>query len=117
MRLITILHLFWCQISLLYSPRFLISWYNEAQGFNWHASTNEIYDSQGNWRAGCCSHANLARPIARQAFHLGFAVDFLSDAIGTLAVQNSAGAISAQDLLPVGDGDPGNALCQVDRDW
>jgi nicotinamidase-related amidase len=35
---------------------------------------------------------------ARQAFHLGFAVDFLSDAIGTLAVQNSAGAISAQDL-------------------
>jgi nicotinamidase-related amidase len=35
---------------------------------------------------------------ARQAFHLGFAVDFLSDAIGTLTVQNSAGAISALDL-------------------
>jgi nicotinamidase-related amidase len=35
---------------------------------------------------------------ARQAFHLGFQVDFLSDAIGTLAVQNSAGAISAPDL-------------------
>jgi nicotinamidase-related amidase len=35
---------------------------------------------------------------ARQAFHLGFAVDFLSDAIGTLTVQNSAGAISAPDL-------------------
>jgi nicotinamidase-related amidase len=35
---------------------------------------------------------------ARQAFHLGFAVDFLSDAIGTLAVQNSAGAITAPDL-------------------
>lgn len=35
---------------------------------------------------------------ARQAFHLGFAVDFLSDAIGTLAVHNSAGAISAPDL-------------------
>lgn len=35
---------------------------------------------------------------ARQAFHLGFAVDFLSDAIGTLAVQNSAGTISAPDL-------------------
>jgi nicotinamidase-related amidase len=34
----------------------------------------------------------------RQAFHLGFAVDFLSDAIGTLAVQNSAGVISAPDL-------------------
>jgi nicotinamidase-related amidase len=35
---------------------------------------------------------------ARQAFHLGFQVDFLCDAIGTLAVQNSAGAISAPDL-------------------
>jgi nicotinamidase-related amidase len=35
---------------------------------------------------------------ARQAFHLGFQVDFLSDAIGTLAVQNRAGAISAPDL-------------------
>ena len=35
---------------------------------------------------------------ARQAFHLGFQVDFLSDAIGTLAVHNSAGAISAPDL-------------------
>jgi nicotinamidase-related amidase len=35
---------------------------------------------------------------ARQAFHLGFQVDFLSDAIGTLALQNSAGAISATDL-------------------
>jgi nicotinamidase-related amidase len=35
---------------------------------------------------------------SRQAFHLGFQVDFLSDAIGTLAVQNSAGAISAPDL-------------------
>jgi nicotinamidase-related amidase len=35
---------------------------------------------------------------SRQAFHLGFQVDFLCDAIGTLAVQNSAGAISAQDL-------------------
>ena len=35
---------------------------------------------------------------ARQAFHLGFQVDFLSDAIGTLDVQNSAGAICAADL-------------------
>ena len=35
---------------------------------------------------------------ARQSFHLGFQVDFLSDAVGTLAVQNSAGAISATDL-------------------
>jgi nicotinamidase-related amidase len=35
---------------------------------------------------------------ARQAFHLGFQVDFLSDATGTLFVQNSAGSISASDL-------------------
>ena len=35
---------------------------------------------------------------ARQAFHLGFQVDFLSDATGTLSVQNSAGSISASDL-------------------
>ncbi|MDD4651436.1 MAG: cysteine hydrolase family protein [Methanothrix sp.] len=35
---------------------------------------------------------------ARQAFHLGFAVGILSDATGTLDVQNSAGAISAPDL-------------------
>jgi nicotinamidase-related amidase len=35
---------------------------------------------------------------ARQAFHLGFQVDFLSDATGTLSVQNNAGAISDCDL-------------------
>ncbi len=35
---------------------------------------------------------------ARQAFHLGFQVDFLSDATGTLSIQNSAGAISDCDL-------------------
>ena len=35
---------------------------------------------------------------ARQAFHLGFQVDFLSDATGTLSVQNSAGAIPDCDL-------------------
>jgi nicotinamidase-related amidase len=35
---------------------------------------------------------------ARQAFHLGFQVDFLSDATGTLAIQNSAGSIYASDL-------------------
>jgi nicotinamidase-related amidase len=34
----------------------------------------------------------------RQAFHLGFQVDFLSDATGTLPVQNSAGSISDRDL-------------------
>ncbi len=35
---------------------------------------------------------------ARQAFHLGFQVDFLSDATGTLSIQNSAGSISDCDL-------------------
>ncbi len=35
---------------------------------------------------------------ARQAFHLGFQVDLLSDATGTLSVQNSAGFISDRDL-------------------
>lgn len=35
---------------------------------------------------------------ARQAFHLGFQVDFLSDATGALSLKNSAGAISDCDL-------------------
>jgi nicotinamidase-related amidase len=35
---------------------------------------------------------------ARQAFHLGFQVDFLSDAIGTLDAQNSAGVVMAEDM-------------------
>jgi nicotinamidase-related amidase len=35
---------------------------------------------------------------ARQAFHLGFQVDFLSDATGTLSLQNRAGAVSDCDL-------------------
>ncbi len=35
---------------------------------------------------------------ARQAFHRGFAVNFLSDATGTLSVTNSAGSISDRDL-------------------
>jgi len=35
---------------------------------------------------------------ARQAFHLGFAVNFLSDATGTLSVTNAAGTISDADL-------------------
>jgi nicotinamidase-related amidase len=40
----------------------------------------------------CCDTTAL------QAFHLGFQVDLLSDATGTLSVQNSAGSISASDL-------------------
>jgi nicotinamidase-related amidase len=35
---------------------------------------------------------------ARQAFHLGYAVNFLSDATGTLSVSNPAGTISDVDL-------------------
>lgn len=35
---------------------------------------------------------------ARQAMHLGFSVEFLSDATGTLAVKNSAGEVSAEEL-------------------
>jgi len=35
---------------------------------------------------------------ARQAFHLGFAVEFLSDATGTLDFSNQAGSISAEEL-------------------
>jgi nicotinamidase-related amidase len=35
---------------------------------------------------------------ARQAFHRGYGVDFLSDATGTLSVTNTAGTITAGDL-------------------
>ncbi|MDI6724697.1 MAG: cysteine hydrolase family protein [Methanobacterium sp.] len=35
---------------------------------------------------------------SRQAMHLGFNVEFLSDATGTLDISNSAGEISAQNL-------------------
>jgi nicotinamidase-related amidase len=35
---------------------------------------------------------------ARQALHLGFNVEFLSDATGTLDVTNEAGSISAEEL-------------------
>ena len=35
---------------------------------------------------------------ARQAFHRGYSVNFLSDATGTLAISNAAGSISAADL-------------------
>ena len=35
---------------------------------------------------------------ARQAVHLGYAVNFLSDATGTLAVSNAAGSVTAEEL-------------------
>jgi len=35
---------------------------------------------------------------ARQAFHLGFGVEFLSDATGTLSFANDAGSVTAEEL-------------------
>lgn len=35
---------------------------------------------------------------ARQALHLGFAVEFLSDATGTLRISNYAGTVTAEEL-------------------
>jgi nicotinamidase-related amidase len=35
---------------------------------------------------------------ARQAVHLGFSVEFLSDATGTLAVSNAGGSVTAEEL-------------------
>lgn len=35
---------------------------------------------------------------AREAFHRGFAVEFLSDATATLAIANDAGSVSAEEL-------------------
>lgn len=35
---------------------------------------------------------------ARQAMHMGFNVEFLSDATGTLDISNYAGKISAEEL-------------------
>lgn len=35
---------------------------------------------------------------ARQAFHMGYKVEFLNDATGTLAFENYAGSISAEEL-------------------
>ena len=35
---------------------------------------------------------------ARQAFHLGYGVNFLADATGTLSVTNSAGSVTAEEL-------------------
>jgi nicotinamidase-related amidase len=35
---------------------------------------------------------------ARQAFHLGYRVEFLSDATGTLTIENSAGRVTAEQM-------------------
>ena len=47
--------------------------------------------------AGYMSHM-CCDTTARQAVHLGLKVEFLSDATGTLAVKNSAGEVSAEEL-------------------
>jgi nicotinamidase-related amidase len=41
---------------------------------------------------------NCDESTARDAAHRGFAVEFLSDATGTLALSNHAGAVSAEEL-------------------
>lgn len=41
---------------------------------------------------------NCDESTARDAVHRGFAVEFLADATGTLALANQAGAVSAADL-------------------
>jgi len=35
---------------------------------------------------------------SRQAVHLGFNVEFLSDATGTLSISNAAGSVAAEEL-------------------
>jgi nicotinamidase-related amidase len=35
---------------------------------------------------------------ARQAFHLGYKVEFLSDATGTLTIENAAGKVTAEQM-------------------
>jgi len=51
---------------------------------------------------------------ARQAFHSGFLVVFLSDAAGTLVVHTSARAVSAPDMHRAVMVYAGDALCQGD---
>lgn len=47
--------------------------------------------------AGCMTHM-CCDTTARQAAHLGLKVEFLADATGTLAVQNSAGEVTAEEM-------------------
>ncbi len=50
---------------------------------------------------------------ARQAVHLGFAVEFLADATGTHDVENDAGSVTAEELhraIMEGDLKPGDRL-------
>ena len=58
---------------------------------------------------------------ARQAVHRGFAVEFLSDATGTLPLTNSAGSVTAEELhrsislCPANDAQRGPSRLGLDR--
>jgi nicotinamidase-related amidase len=52
----------------------------------------DIVTISGYMTQMCCD------TTARQAFHRGFKVEFLSDATGTLNVSNYAGSVTAQEL-------------------
>ncbi len=41
---------------------------------------------------------NCCDTTARRAFHLGYGVEFLSDATGTLSITNGAGSVTAEEL-------------------
>ena len=41
---------------------------------------------------------NCCDTTARRAFHLGFGIEFLSDATGTLSITNEAGSVTAEEL-------------------
>lgn len=60
---------------------------------NWLDCYNiKILTIAGYMTQMCCD------TTARQAFHKGFEVEFLSDATGTLDLVNYAGSVSAEDL-------------------
>jgi nicotinamidase-related amidase len=52
----------------------------------------EVVTIAGYMTQMCCD------TTAREAFHRGFAVEFLSDATGTLPLSNSAGKVTAEEL-------------------
>lgn len=72
---------------------------NESSSFT-GAEVEEGMRARDIERVAICGYmAQMCSDMAaRQAFHLGFQVDFLSDATGKMSVQNSAGAISDCDL-------------------
>ncbi len=63
-------------------------------------SLEEILKSIGADTIAICGYMTqmCCDTTSRQAFHLGFAVEFLSDATGTLDIANAAGKVSAEEL-------------------